>query len=57
MWASGQLLDAEARQKADDKAANVHRVGLSPAAILRRAKAKREAARAASKPKQKAARR
>lgn len=47
MWASGQILDAEARQKAEDKAKGVHRVGLSPAAIIRRAKAKKEAERVA----------
>jgi hypothetical protein len=57
MWASGQILEAEARQKREDSAAGVHRVGLSPAAILRRAKAKKEAERAAKTAKQKAARR
>lgn len=45
MWASGEILAAEARQKAEDKAKGVHRVGLSPAAIVRRAKAKKEAER------------
>lgn len=47
MIASGYILDAEARQKADDKVAGVTRIGLSPAAVLRKAKAKKEAARKA----------
>lgn len=49
MWASGEILAAEARQKAEDKAKGINRIGLSPAAILRRAKAKKEAERAAKK--------
>jgi hypothetical protein len=49
MWAGSQEFEAEARRKADDKAQGIHRVGLSPAAILRRAKAKKEAERAAKK--------
>lgn len=49
MWASGQLLEAEARQKSEDKALGVTRVGLSPEALKRRAKAKKEAERAKKK--------
>jgi hypothetical protein len=47
MWASSQEFEGEARRKDEDKAQGVHRVGLSPAAILRRAKAKKEAQRVA----------
>jgi hypothetical protein len=46
MIESGHILDAEARQKAEDRAAGVHRVGLSPAALKRKLKAKKDAARA-----------
>jgi hypothetical protein len=44
MWASGQKLDEEARQKAKDDAEGVKRVGLSPAALKRKLKAKKAAA-------------
>ena len=49
MVESGHILDAEARQKADDTAAGVKRIGLSPAALKRKLKAKKEAQRAAKK--------
>lgn len=49
MWASSQLLDAEARQEAKDKADGVKRATLSPAAIKRKLAAKKAAARAAKK--------
>jgi len=49
MWASGQILDAEARQAAKDKAEGVTRVGLSPAALKRKLAAKKAAERAAKK--------
>jgi hypothetical protein len=43
MWASGQVLDEEARQKAKDKSEGVTRVGLSPAALKRKLAAKKKA--------------
>lgn len=49
MWASGQLLDEEARQEAKDKADGVRRAGLSPAAIKRKLAAKKAAQREAKK--------
>jgi hypothetical protein len=49
MWASGQMLDDEARKAAEDKANGTKRVGLSPAAIKRKLAAKKAAARAAAK--------
>jgi hypothetical protein len=49
MWASSQELDAEARQRAKDKAEGVTRIGLSPAAALRRLEKKKAEARAAKK--------
>ncbi len=51
MVASGQMLDAEARKKAEDEASGVKRVGLSPAAAKRRLAAKKKAAREAKKAK------
>lgn len=45
MWASGQILEAEARQKAEDKAKNTQRYGLSPAAAKRMLAAKKAAQR------------
>lgn len=47
MWASGQLLEEEARQRAKDKADGVNRVGLSPAALKRKLAAKKAAQRKA----------
>jgi hypothetical protein len=47
MWASSQMLEAEARRKAEDKAAGIHRVALSPAALKRRLAKKKAAERAA----------
>jgi hypothetical protein len=45
MWASGNILDEEARQKAKDEADGVKRVGLSPAALKRKLAAKKAAAK------------
>lgn len=46
MWASGQILDAEAAQAAKDKAEGRTRATLSPAAIKRKLEAKKAKARA-----------
>ncbi len=45
MWASGNILDEEARQKAKDAAEGVKRVGLSPAALKRKLAAKKAKAK------------
>lgn len=47
MWASGQEIEEEARQKAKDKSDGVKRVGLSPAALKRKLAAKKAAQRKA----------
>ncbi len=52
MWASGQELEAEARQKAKDEADGTNRMKISPAALKRRLKAKREREKAAKKAKE-----
>ena len=50
MWASGQILDEEARKEAKDRADGFgKRVGLSPAAIKRKLAAKKAAEREAKK--------
>jgi hypothetical protein len=49
MWASGQEQEADARQKAKDEADGTKRMQISPAALKRRLKAKRERERAAKK--------
>ncbi len=49
MWASGQILDEEARKEAKDRADGVVKIGLSPAALKRRLAAKKAAQKAAKK--------
>lgn len=49
MWASSQILEKEARQAAEDKAAGLTRVGLSPAALKRKLAAKKAAQRRKAK--------
>ena len=52
MWASGQELEEEARQKLKDEANGTTRMQISPAALKRRLKAKREREKAAKKAKE-----
>jgi hypothetical protein len=49
MWASSNMLEAEARKAAEDKAQGVTKMTLSPAALKRKLAAKKAAARAAKK--------
>ena len=51
MWASGQELEAEARQAEKDKAEGVTRMTISPAALKRRLAKKKAAERAARQAK------